>query len=265
MASHKEVNPPLNAPARKKGSVHTLPGGITYYDNPQETVNPVYTMRFDHNGTLNNIQQVKDAIKKKFYNDLFLTASRDPNLSPLKAAEVYERKEDRMIRLGPVVERMQHEFLDPLITRGFNILGRAEKLPPFPMEYADMVSDYEIDYISPLAEAQKQLAAGPINNFLQFFMGVLQIDPAAKDKVNTDRLVDEYADITGPSPVILNSEDEVAKIRERRAKEMAEQKAKEDAVLNSGISLQQEQQQADIAKTYSEAGVNAQEVIQGAV
>jgi len=261
MASHKEVNPPLNAPARKKGAVHTLPGGITYYDNPQETVNPVYTMRFDHSGTLNNVQQVKDEIKKKFYNDLFLTASRDPNLSPLKAAEVYERKEDRMIRLGPVVERMQHEFLDPLITRGFNILMRAELLPPFPMEYADVVSSYDIDYISPLAEAQKQLAAGPINNFLQFFMGVLQIDPEAKDKVNTDRLIDEYADITGPSPVILNSAEEVAQIREERAKAMAEQKAKEDAMLNSGVTLQQ----ADIAKTYSEAGVNATEVIQGAV
>jgi hypothetical protein len=265
MASHKEVNPPLNAPARKKGAVHALPGGITYYDNPQETVNPIYTMRFDHSGTLNNVQQVKDAIKKKFYNDLFLTASRDPNLSPLKAAEVYERKEDRMIRLGPVVERMQHEFLDLLITRGFNILARAEKLPPFPMEYIGMVTDYEIDYISPLAEAQKQLAAGPINNFLQFFMGVLQFDPEAKDKINTDRLVDEYADITGPAPTILNSAEEVAAIREKRAKEMAEQKAKEDAAISSGMSLQQEQQQADIAKTYSEAGVNTQELIQGAI
>ena len=168
-----------------------------------------------------------------------------------------------MIRLGPVVERMQHEFLDLLITRGFNILARAEKLPPFPMEYIGMVTDYEIDYISPLAEAQKQLAAGPINNFLQFFMGVLQFDPEAKDKINTDRLVDEYADITGPAPTILNSEEEVAAIREKRAKEMAEQKAKEDAAINSGMALQQQQQQADIAKTYSEAGVNTQELIQG--
>jgi len=261
LATHKEADPPLNAPARMQGQIRKLPGGINYYDNPNETVNEVYRIRRDLNPSFTNIERIEKGIKTKFFNELFLTASRDPNLSPLKAAEVYERKDERMIRLGPTVERAQYEILSPLINRGFNIAGRKGMVPPFPMEFADEVQNYKIVYTSPLAEAQKQLGMAPISNFLQTFAGVLQLAPEARDKVNADRLVDEIGETTGAPAVIFNTEEEIAAIRQQRAEEARRQQQIQDAAMQQGMSLDAEQKQADIAKTYSEAGVNANEVL----
>ena len=263
LATHKEADPPLNAPARMKGSIRKLPGGINYYDNPQETVNEVYRVRRDLTAAFTNIERIEKSIKTKFFNELFLTASRDPNLSPLKAAEVYERKDERMIRLGPTVERAQFEVLSPLINRGFNIAGRKGMLPEFPQEFVDEVAggNYKIIYVSPLAEAQKQLGMAPITNFLQTFAGVLQLAPEARDKINADRLVDEIGETTGAPAVIFNTEEEIAAIRQQRAEEAARQQQMQEAAMQQGMSLDAEQKQADIAKTYSEAGVNANEVL----
>jgi len=263
MAAHKAINPPLNAPARKKGTVRTLPGGINYYDNPQEVVTPMYNIKFDFAGVFQNIQRTELAIEKIFFNDLFITASRDPNLSPLKAAEVYQRRDEQMIRIGPTIEAMQVEMLDPLITRAMNVLGRAGKLPPFPMEFADMVSDYEIRYISPLAEAQKQLGLSPFTNFLQNAMGIIQLKPEASDKINGDRSIDELADITGAPAAMFNTDEEVKAIRDARAKQMAEEQAKQEAMAQQGLNLDEAKQKSEIAKNYAAAGVDVSTTMGG--
>lgn len=260
MAAHKTIDPPLNAPARKKGKITTLPGGINYYQNPGEVVTPMLNFRYDFGGILEAIGRVEMRIRQMFFNDIFLTATRDPNASPLKATEVIERKEEKLLRLGPVIERVLHEFIAPTIERCFNIAARKNLLPALAPEYAEYLSDYTVNFISPLAKSQKMIASQPINTFLQFVTGAAQFNPEVLDKIDTDQLVDTYADVTGVPAIILRAQEDVIQLRETRAKIQRRQQEQQRELMNRQIQLDEQAKQADIAQKYSEVGMNMEEV-----
>ena len=263
MGAHKAIDPPLNAPARKKGKIKNLPGGINYYSNPQEVVTPLQAVNYNFAPVLEGISRTEQRIRQVFFNDIFLTASRDPNASPLKATEVMERKEEKLLRIGPVIERVLHEFISPLIERCFNISARKGLLPEIAPEYAEMMSDYTISFISPLAQSQKMLESQPIQMFLQFITGAAQFNPEALDKIDTDKLVDEFADITGIPAVIMRSQDMVKQIRDERKAKMEQEKQKQEAMIQQQMQMEQQKAQAEAAKSYSETGVNMNEVMTG--
>lgn len=263
MGTHKEVDPAVNAPAKKKGKVKTLPGGINYYSNPQELVTPMDSNRRNFAPLLESIGRVENRIRQIFFNDIFLTASRDPNASPLKAAEVQERKEEKLLRVGPVIGRVLHEVIAPIIERCFNISARKGLLPALDPAYADMLTDYKVNFISPLAQSQKMIEAQPINSFLQFVIGAAQFSEEAIDKVDVDRLVDEYGDITGVPAIILREQPAVDKIRKDRAELVRAKEAQQQAIMQEQLRMEQQKTQAEVAKSYSETGVNMEETMPG--
>jgi len=254
MATHKAINPPLNAPARMKGKLNTLPGGYNYYSNPQETVNEIYTVKFDYMGVSNAVERVEQRIRRNFFNDIFLTANRDPNATPYKAMEVTVREQEKMLRLGPVIEGLQSEFLSPLIERCFNILLRKELLPPLDPALAQLAGSYHITLVSPLATAQRGVALHGINSFLAFVGQAAQFDQRVLDKIDTDKAVDEYADITGVQTDILRPDAEVQQIRKARAKAQAQEKAQAEQMAQAQLQSQLNKDQAQAAKLQAEAG-----------
>ncbi|NBQ51384.1 MAG: head-tail adaptor, partial [Marivivens sp.] len=68
--------------------------------------------------------------------------------------EVVQRTEEKMRLLGPVLGRLQAELLQPMIERVFAVLNRQNKLPAAPAFLNDR--DLDIEYVSPLAKAQRQ-------------------------------------------------------------------------------------------------------------
>lgn len=265
IASHKGIDPPVNAPARKKGQVRTLPGGINYYDNPNETVKPVYDVRFDYGGISASLERTEMRVKKIFFNDLFLTAARDPNLSPLKAAEVNVREEEKLLRLGPVVERMHTEVLNRLIERAVNILGRKGLLPPLDQSLLQGGQSYKINYVSTLSQAQKLYSMQPINNFLSLAGGVAQYKPEVIDKLNADALIDEYAEVSGVPQIILNSEATVKKIRSDRAKQQAEAQQKAEELATKELEIKAAATQGSATRDLASAGQSMSQMQQGTV
>jgi hypothetical protein len=256
MATHKTINPPLNAPARMRGKLNTLPGGYNYYANPQETVSDIYQVRFDFNGVSAAVERVEQRIQRNFFNDIFLTAARDPNATPYKATEVNAREQEKMLRLGPVIERLQHEFLQPVIERCFNIMMRKEMFPELSPDLASMAGDYEIQLISPLATAQRSVALQGINSFMAFIGNAAQFDQSILDNVNIDAAAREYADITGVNIGVLRPEEEVQMIRQQRAKAEAEQRAKEEQMAMAGMQAQLSSEQAAARKDEAAAALN---------
>jgi hypothetical protein len=261
---HKVVAPPVNAPAKLKNSLQTFPNGVNFYSNPDEVVSEITRVRLDLMSVERMVERQEEKIKRIFFNDLFISASRDPNRSPLKAAEVYERKDERLIRIGPPTENIISKVLHPLVERGLKICVRKNVFPLIPPQFKKMVGDIEIEFVSPLAQAQKLVGVQSINNFLGFVAGVAQFDPSAKDKVNTDRLIDEGADIYGVPMSIMSTEDEVTQTREIRQRQLQEQKDKEDAMLNAELQAKQRTTEASTSKDLSEAGLNVAESL-GAV
>jgi hypothetical protein len=259
MSAHKAVNPPLNVPARLKEQVKTMPGAINYYNDPNMTIQPMYNVKIDYSGLSMAIERAEERIKKIFFNDIFLTTARNPNATPLKATEANIREEEKMERLGLVVERLQEQLLTPLVERGINILYRKNLLPEMPPELLNLTGGLHVEFISPLALAQKRVGIDSINMFLGFIANAAQFDPTMVDKVNGDSIVDEYHDMSGAPITILRSDAEVQQIREQRMAKEQEDRQKAEAMMEAKMQAEMMGQQAQTAKTLSEAGVNVNE------
>jgi hypothetical protein len=254
MATHKAINPPLNAPARMRNKLNTLPGGYNYYSNPNEKVEQLYAVNFDYGGVSAAIERVEQRIQRNFFNDIFLTASRDPNASPLKARQVDVHELEKMLRLGPVIERLQHEFFQPIIERCFNICLRKNVFELLDPALAEMAGEYKITLVSPLASAQKASALQGINSFLGFIGQAAQFDQSIMDNIDVDEATREYADITGVKLGVLRLKEDVQAIRQQRmALQQAQAQAQAQA-QDQGMASQLDAERATTQKTQAEAG-----------
>ena len=103
--------------------------------------------------------------------------------------------------LGPVLERLHDELLDPLVRRVFSIMGRNRQLPPAPPAVTQ--SGVQVEFTSMLASAQKAAATGAIERFWQFGAQIGAVKPEALDRLDPDGTMDAYADMTGVPASIL--------------------------------------------------------------
>jgi len=148
--------------------------------------------------------------------------------------------------LGPVLERLNGELLDPLIDRTFAIMARRGLLPEPPEELQDV--ELKVEYISILAQAQRLVATAGIERLSTFVGGLAGVKPEVLDKFDADQTVDEYAQALGTPPTMIRSDIEVEKIRAGRAEK--EQMAQMAAMAEPALQASQ------AAKNMSETDVN---------
>lgn len=256
MAAHKGVDPPLNIPSGMKGNINALPGGRNYAKRPDQVITPLYQGGIDYGGLNEVIERVEQRIQRNFFNDIFLTASRDPNASPLRTGQVQAQEQEKMLRLGPVIERLQSEFLSDVIERCFNICQRKGMFPPLPPEYEELVEDgYNINLVSPLATAQRRVALQGVNSFMGFIAQGAQFKPDIVDNLDMDEGARDMADISGVRIGIVRTQEQVDKIRSVRAQEQQAQQQKEEGMAAAQVGSSISAEQATTNKTMAEAGV----------
>lgn len=235
----KAVKPPMGAPSSMKGQpMSILPGHVTFYNMQQQGQQfaPLYEINPSWYSALRaEIEAHEQRIDTAFFVDLFLMISSMDDVRT--ATEIAERKEEKMLMLGPVVERFNDELLDQLIDRTFDLmleqstprwiglLPGAPLIPPPPEELAGI--DLRVEYVSILAQAQKALGVTSIERTLGFAGNLAGISPEVLDKLDLDQAVDEYAAMVGVPPTIIRSDDQVAQIREQRAAAAQQQMAME--------------------------------------
>lgn len=235
----KGARPPMTAPSslrNQKASI--LPGDITYVDVSQgmQGFMPTYVPDATWFSALRGeLQEHEARIDDAFFVDLFLMISRMDDVRT--ATEIAARKEEKMLMLGPVLERLNDELLDPLIERTFSImleqsvprwmrlLPGKPVLPPPPEELAGL--DLKVEYVSILAQAQKAMGVTSIERTVSFAGNLAGINPDVLDKLDLDQAIDEYASMIGAVPTIIRSDDDVAKIREAKAQQALQQQAAE--------------------------------------
>ena len=122
--------------------------------------------------------------------------------------------------LGPVLERMHNEILDPLINMTFDRMLAAGVLPPPPPELHGM--DLNVEYVSMLAQAQRAVATNGIDRFVGNLGQVAAFKPDVLDKFDSDRWAEEYSDMLGVDPSLIVADDKVAIIRQQRAQAQAQ-------------------------------------------
>lgn len=215
----KGVQPPMVAPPKMKNEpMSLLPGGTSFV---AETTDAKFRAAYEINpqwlGPLNEtIADTRRAIEQAFFADLFLMISSMEGVQPRQNMEILERKEEKMLMLGPVLENLHSELLDPLINGVFTIMQRHGLIPPAPKELQGQ--DVEIEYLSILAQAQKSVATAGVERLAAFVGNLSAVKPEVVDKVDFDQSVDEYADMLGVSPKIVVDDEKVAELRGARAK-----------------------------------------------
>jgi hypothetical protein len=107
---------------------------------------------------------VRQRINQAFYADLFLMISNDQRRMPVTAREIAERHEEKLLMLGPVLERLHDEMLSPLIDITFAKHREAGILPPPPPELQGQ--DLKIEFVSTLAQAQKAVGLGSLRSLI---------------------------------------------------------------------------------------------------
>lgn len=227
-----QTKPPLQVPtALKNAGVNTLPGGATYVDNASPTggIRPAWETRLDLNHLLADIVDVRERIKGAFYADLFLMLANGVN-PQMTATEVAERHEEKLLMLGPVLERMHNEILDPLIESTFARMVEANIVPPPPQELQGM--DLNVEFVSMLAQAQRAIATNSVDRFVGNLGAIASFKPDVLDKFDADRWADSYADMLGVDPELIVPGEQVALIRQARA-EAAQQQAQAEQMANS--------------------------------
>lgn len=227
-AIDKHVNPPMIADVSLKNEpASMLPGGVTYVSGNGGGIGfkPAYTVAPDFSGLVEDIKEVQVRIKNTFFNDLFMMISQLDTVRT--ATEIDARKEEKLIQLGPVLERFENEALDPSINAVFGIMLRGGLLPPIPQELSGQ--KIKVEYISMLAEAQKAASTAAIERIFGFAGNLAAVKPEILDNLDGDEAIDEYADMLGVSPKIIVSAAKVAQMRAARNQQMQQQMAIQDS------------------------------------
>lgn len=249
-AIDKMVNPPMIGDSSlRTRKTSLLPGDVTYVDSSLgvQGFRPAFEINFDINSVSQEIQKTEQRINSAFFADLFLMLTMSDRRQ-ITATEVAERHEEKLLMLGPVLERLNDELLNPIIDRTFNIMLRAGAIPPPPQEIQGM--DLRVEHISIMAQAQKMVATASIDRFTGYVGQLAQFDPTVLDKFNMDQTVDEYSDMMGVPATIVRGDNEVQEIRQQRAQ--AQQQAQQQEAM---------QQQAQTAKALSETDTEGENAL----
>jgi hypothetical protein len=172
-----------------------------------------------------DIREVRDRINQAFYADLFLMLANMEGIQPRNTMEIAERKEEKLLALGPVLENIYGGQLGPVIERSYAIMERRGMLPPPP---ADLDGQpIQIEYISMLAQAQKAVATGGVERLAAFVGNLAAVKPDVLDKFDADQAIDEYADMLGTNPALVVPDEDVSAIRNSRAQAQEKQQQME--------------------------------------
>jgi hypothetical protein len=234
-AAQKQIDPPLLVP--DDGfilPVRTQPGGLNFYRaGSRDTITPLNTGANINIGLAMEDQR-RMAIRSAFYVDQILSGNA-PNMT---ATEVIQRQEERMRVIGPVLGRLMNEMLRPMIDRVFGLMLRNEMLsvPPEMLQGRDV----DIEYVSPLAKAQKSSSLNSTMRALEILLPLAQSLPVG-DHIDPDGLVRHVTDSLGVPKTTLRTQRQVNETRQQRAQaeqEMMERQQTQEDVYTAAQAAQ---------------------------
>lgn len=222
-AVDKSLNPPTVAPTSMRGRENPLhPGSMIFADMREgmQGIRSVYDINFDISKIELKNQQVRERINRGWYADLFLMLSNMEDRDRT-AYEVAERKEEKLLALGPVLESVNSDVLDPYMDIAFMTHFKRGLLPPIPEELKGEM--LKIEYTSITAQAQKLIGISTMDRFVQSFTAIAAVDPQAKRKFKAAQAVDAYADMLSVNPNVIRSDEEVEAMDRADAAQLQQQ------------------------------------------
>jgi hypothetical protein len=220
------TSPSLQAPVSMKNKDTDLfPGGISFVDSPgqKQAMSPVWQPNLNLRDLSTDMMEVRQRIDRAFCKDLFLLITNS-NDAQKTVPEIEERREEKMMVLGPLLESLQTEMQEPLIAAQFRQMLLTGTLPPPPEELNGI--ELQVEFNGVLAQAQVAIGMNSVDRFTATLGHMATFKPEVLDKFNADEWADYASDTLGvPARMIVGS-DQVAIVRQKRA---AAQAAKDQA------------------------------------
>ncbi|MBS2028725.1 MAG: head-tail connector protein [Deltaproteobacteria bacterium] len=230
------ADPPVNAGVEMQmRQVSMLPGAVNYVDDlkgpsvvPAIQVNPQALPALE-----GRIRAREEKINAAFSSNLWLMMSeQDEQGQPVTAREVAERHEEKMLQLGPVLERLTDELLNPMVSRYYGVALAAGLLPPPPKVLARQ--PLRVEYTSIMAQAMKAAGFSGLEQFTSFVGNLAQVNPDVLDVVDFDEVAYEAGRSLGANPKVMRPPEQV---QQRRAQRQKQQQA--EAAAKQGLAAAQ--------------------------
>ena len=228
MAGELAVNPPLNVPMEMKGRERIVPKGYNYYSQMTGKVEPI-NLGANFPFGWQELMDQREIVKNRFHVGFFLMLEALQNAGKMTATEVMERQSEKAAVLGSIIGRMNSECLSPLIDRVFAILNRQQKIPQPPEELMRMGGKIDIEYMGPLAQAQKRFNQNQgVMATLGLIQSLVQIEGMAQqsqaiDNFNLDELAYSGAQAAGAPQKAIRESVEIEQLRAARAQALQAQ------------------------------------------
>lgn len=227
-AAQKQIDPPLMVP--DDGfmlPVRTTPAGLNFYrTGTRDRIEPLNTAANIPLGREME-EQRRYAIRQAFFVDQLVLGDN----GNMTATEVLQRNEEKMRLLGPVLGRLQAELLQPMIERVFGILLRREKLPPAPDILQGM--DIDIEYVSPLAQAQKSSELQNVMRGIELLGQTASFMPETLMRLDPQRLSAYLAEVTGMPKRVTRSDAEIRRMMRQQQQQEAAMQQQQEALTMS--------------------------------
>ncbi|MCH5278075.1 MAG: head-tail connector protein [Desulfovibrionaceae bacterium] len=224
---HKIADPPAVADASlRQYGVDLDPGSLTFVDMATlaQAGNPVTPIQQPEPAalsfTMQGIRDVERVIQDGLYSDLFRMLL-DDDRRQITATEIQARQQEKMILIGPVVERLHKELLEPLIARTFALMREWGALPEPPEGLTEGAAELDVSFESVLAQAQKLTATSAIEQGLAFMAQSAQVNPDVLDLLDFDAMGRAYLERIGLPGACVRDESDIADLRARRAEAQA--------------------------------------------
>ena len=253
-ASKKKISPPLKGSLELKNSVKdTSADSITYTDDVNG-LTALYNVNYDTRESMENISRISQRIYQITYNDLFYALlNYDKTMSATQADGIIQEK---LTMLGSVVERLQSEFLKPLINGAFNILyenGWFEEPP------ASLVGkNLDIQYQSLLSISQEMGDLTIVERYMRFVSSIAGINPIVARKPDYLATTNYYAERLGLDQS-LNKTDAMV-MKEVQDEQLAAAQQQQQAQ-----QMQALQTISQATKNFAGAETNAEAALRGMV
>lgn len=236
------LRPPLIQNADFAARLNLSPGAVNKATQNasyagRSAIEPINTVG-DINGTLELVQEKKQAIREVFFLDK-MKIFDNPNAT---ATQVLELRAEGFRIMSSVATSIQ-EYLDAILDRTFDILFRKSyavndleggknsySLLPgavFP-EMPDQLKaapDLKVVFVNPINQSQQITELNGIDVLLQTTGVMAQMNPEVMDVVNFDNVLRKKRAILNIDPELINDKDTVAGIRQQRQAQQQQQQA----------------------------------------
>jgi len=207
----QNTRPTMIADASMRNQRTSNNPGETVYVNGLISGNAGYQRAYQINPYITELKEERQTLEQRldeaFFKNLFMMIEAFGDQPNITATQINELKEEKLIQLGPVLERLNDEQNDPAIDTVFMFAQNRGMLPDPPQDLMGM--PLQVEYVSILAQAQKALGIGNIERFIGFVGNLATFDPEVLKKVDLMETIDQYGDGLGISAKIIRSTEKV--------------------------------------------------------